>query len=403
MGIKSINQFFKKKIEKEYPSLADAFQTVYLSELGNHRIAIDAFGYIYTIMSTGTSSTIIKMANPLEEIDRSQILKYATERLFQFIIDMATYGITLVWVWDGEPLKEKEKCKLERREAKNKIIAKIDEYRKMLLLKHPLERTPQDISKYKDLLCQNICILPDEMKHFRNLITLYGFPNIQAPFEGEKMCASLAIEGLVIGVWSKDTDNYALGTPVLITGYDKHVEGRPTLKVVYLNKILEAFNKPHSWLLDLCILSGCDFNENLKNISTGNAFKKLEKYKTFEEFKKQEPEHSFENLNYENCKRLFDYQASGFDHNSTEINMNFLKFSIQGRDLSQQFGLDGLYNKLVYLINQTSGPKFIEMKKELEINEQKEVEITSRLNIVEKNDLNLSMEILSFSGEKISV
>ena len=198
MGIKSINAFLLKKLEKlekQFPEYPKAFKTVYLSEFSGHRIAIDAYGYIYTIMSTATSDVVSRMTNPLlEEIDRSKIVERSTERLFNFVTDMATYGILPVWVWDGQPLKEKDACKQKRRQEREKALNKIEEAKRILLAKHPLERTSLDTLELKKLLSRYINIFPDEMKHFRDIIKLYGFPSIQAPYEGEKMCASLAME-----------------------------------------------------------------------------------------------------------------------------------------------------------------------------------------------------------------
>jgi flap endonuclease-1 len=276
------------------------------------------------------------------------IVETAKEIIMTFICQLFSEGVTPIFVWDGEKLKSKAKCVEKRKEAKNKVLEKIIAAREHLESIHPLSRTKEDVANYKKQLVQHNTVEKYEMEHFKELFSLLGIPSITAVNEGEKLCSSLAREGLAAAVWSTDTDNYALGTPLLITGFGGYTaEGRILVNMVDLRIILKDFNKPHEWFVDFCIMCGCDFNENIPGKGPKRCYDLLMKHENIETVQENETKLDVEILNHIECRELFSKEDSGYDKKSTEIIFNITKFRELIRDVVDMYGLHNFYDKLV--------------------------------------------------------
>ena len=332
MGIKSINILLKKDVP-------GAFMIDSIDKIKNYRVAIDGCLKIWSSVCVANKAYIERMIDPLEEVNREAVINHARDLIINFTIHLVNFSITPIWVFDGKPLDAKLKCKKNRSEQRENISDKIKKKRNELELINPLLRSTKDLQELKNLMVQYNTVSRDEINHFRMILQKLGFPCVIAQNEGEKMCSSLAREGLAIGVWGNDTDNYALGTPLLITDIEK-INDENMIKFVDLREILKAYNKPHKWFVDLCILSGCDFNESIPGVGPSNAKKLLEEYDkieniTFKIPKKVLQDAKYEgmseeeikkclmdNLNYELCREIFKKEHSGFDEDSEEINFS---------------------------------------------------------------------------------
>lgn len=352
MGIKGINKFLEDN------GCGSAFYTISLDNFSKYRIAIDACGYFHKILCSANKELILKSANPLEEIDKNLILEKAKKRLDIFIEQLCNLAITPIFVWDGTKIRSKSECTKKRIEKKNNIKNEVDKLREELENLHILYRDKNEIKKFKDKLVQYNVVTSDDLNFFKEYLTRIGFPNINAKHEGEKLCSYLATKGLVAAVWSVDTDNYALGTPILITDVSGFNEiGQIMVNVVDLRIILKTLNKPHSWLVDLCIMCGCDFNTNIPNIGPKKSYNLLEKYGSVENIesfgasKKDEDgnkviltnEECLEILNYEECRDIFLVED--------ELEEKDILFDFNYEMLSENYELVESNNKLLEAIN----------------------------------------------------
>lgn len=344
MGIKSIN----KLLEKHVPNYES---TISLKLLSGYRMAIDSNLLLHSVIRKSYGDVIDSMHNPLDPIDEELVFKYLLASILEFIINMTSHQILLVWVWDGTAPPEKFRCREKRQLVKDKIKERI------LTLKEKLLSMPQicwemkDIDAYKSVLKQDSIINYSIITKIRSAIELMGFPSVQSIGEGEKMCASLAREGLVYGVWSTDTDNYALGTPVLINGFLG--SSRTFVKIVVLDYILEVLQKNHKWLIDLCIMCGCDFNENISRVGTVGSWNLMQKYNSIENIIAFNPTLDATKLIPNRCREIFSYDISGYDNDSPELKFNQELFYQWAHLLLDQYGLshyfDQLSSSLIYI------------------------------------------------------
>jgi flap endonuclease-1 len=355
MGIKSINEFLKEKSPTAY--IIDT-----LSKFGGYRIAIDGYNYLYTIMCSANKSVIYKTTDLLADIPREPIVNKARHMLIIFILQFMANGIIPVFVWDGTPLEEKKECKIKRKKDKDDVIEKISILKSKLEMQGPLFRSKQDMDKLRQHLSQCNSLQPGEVEHFQELVSSLGFPSLRAEFEGEQLCSSLAREGLVAGVWSTDTDNYALGTPILISGFDSYdSDGNVLVEITDLRQVLKDMDKSHNFLVDLCIMCGCDFNQRIPRIGPANAFKLLEKHGSLDmviENEKDKPTHM---LKHDVCRRLFAYQPSKLTEN--ELNFSYSTFTENISSIIDQYDLEDhrqhfltQVRKIAYLLPKTAEP-----------------------------------------------
>lgn len=295
MGIKSINAFLKKNVP-------DAFYCTELSYFSGRRIAIDMGLLIYTYLCIANKNTIYEMSDPLLEIDRNKVMTKIKELLIQFVMRLANHNINPIFVWDGKCLESKNKCVNDRVSKKRTIIEEIESEKERLESIHVLLRKKEDLEKFRKKLALYNYITSEEKKYFKTMLKSMGFVNLQAETEAEKLCSILSKYKKVVAVWGNDTDNYALGTRILIKGFENNY----LVNVVETKIILKELKLTKSGLTDLCIMSGCDFNQNIPNIGPAKAYKLLKTHGSLENiinngiFKDEE----IELLNYDECKNI---------------------------------------------------------------------------------------------------
>lgn len=326
MGIKSINEFLKSKVP-------EAFYTKELEDFNGYRMSIDSFNYIYSLFCACSKSVIYEMPDPMQPIPRENIINKVKTGIIYFILKLLRNRITPVFVWDGLPMEEKTICKSKRTDDKNKILAKIEAKKIEIEKIHPLYRTKELYDTLKSLLTQYNYTLPDEIEYLKKLISELGFPSIQAEHEGEKLCSALAREGLVCTVYSTDTDNYALGTPLLSTSF----EGTEQVNVVDLKVILQKLNKTHVFFVDFCILCGCDFNTNIKNIGPARAYTLLEKHDNIEKIE-SEGGKDISVLNHIRTREIFTYTPSNISEE--QLNFNLSVFQKNSERIFSEYELE---------------------------------------------------------------
>lgn len=361
MGIKALNTFLKEHC-------SDAFGNLSIDILGGYRLAVDAFGWFYTRLKAAAKTVIFRMNDPTAPINRKEILDIVSKELVNFIIGWQNYRVTLVWCWDGQPVPEKiEFAKKKRNKDKEKAREELEELKRFFASINPLSRSVEQIKRYKDLLVRCYSFIDGEMPYFRNFIEDLGYPSLQAKNEGEKLASALAREGLCYGVWSDDTDNYPLGTPLTITGFAGMHEGKQMMSVVMLHKLIEGLSRTAEWnltqfnLIDFCILCGTDFNDNMKGVAVGNAWKLIKKYGIIEYIAMYEPSKPIATLNHIRVREIFNYEPSGFVHESKELFHNKEWFNKNIMNMCMKYGLETLYQELIASTAMTTPPLKINM------------------------------------------
>lgn len=314
MGIKDLNTFLLKQSPNCFGNLS-------ISLLSGYAIAVDSSLLLYTYLATAHKNYVLKVADPLENINKALILESLKERLFSFIQTLLTYNITPVWIWDGVAVEDKIKAHERRKKPKESLSEKIKVLKDELSTMHPLARDIKKVTELRKLLSQQCYLSNEEKDQFRDLLSSLGFPCFTAESEAEALCSSLAREGKVVGVWSTDTDNFPLGTPMMITEFNgKGADGHPSLNVSFPPVALDSLNYTKEEFIDFCIMLECDFNERMTGIGPVKSQKLIDQYRKIDNIIPNKPDLPFDNLNYINCRKYFEHLPSNIA--SSELKFN---------------------------------------------------------------------------------
>lgn len=244
-----------------------------LVELSGKRIAIDAYNQIYQFLS------IIRdrfTGEPLKD-SKNRITSHLSGLLYR-TSNLLEVGIRPVFIFDGEPPEFKQAVIEGRREAREEAKKKWEE---AVAKGEPAMRFAQAASKMTDYMVESS----------QHLLDYMGIPWIQAPSEGEAMCAHLCKRGAVYATGSQDADALLFGSPLLvrnlsITGRRKvpkketYIEVKPEL--IDLSRMLKEIGITQEQLIIIGILVGTDYAPGVKGVGTKTALKIVKEQKTLE-------------------------------------------------------------------------------------------------------------------------
>lgn len=290
MGIKNLNQFLKKyKIH----------ETLDISVLKYTKIAID------------TPMFLFKFKGVCDLYSNDWLGCFIT-----LITFLRKWDIHPIFIFEGQAPPEKFNTQLERREQRQKMIAKTDliesdlndyisngsctpllleicekvkkQKNKSLLSKKTLIKNNLDVSSVKEEIDRRrnyeITITQEDLKTLKDLLNLMGISFIQSSGEAEADCVSLLYNGQVDYIVSEDTDvlaycNYKEVDFNVITSFNVHTN---TFTFISKHKVLNTLNLSSESFRDFCIMCGTDYNKNIPRVGTETAYKFIIKYHQIE-------------------------------------------------------------------------------------------------------------------------
>ncbi|KAK2822158.1 hypothetical protein Q5P01_022223 [Channa striata] len=160
------------------------------------------------------------------------------------------YDIKPVFVFDGQPPKEKSAVLKKRAESAGW---------------NSTYRTGTTSSQTKE--CSQ-------------LLELLGVPVIKAPGDAEALCAHLVKQKKVDAVASEDMDTLPFGGSILI----RQLNAKKKSEVIEysLPKLLTKLDLSQQEFVDLCILLGCDYCDKIKGLGPIKALKLIQQHRTIE-------------------------------------------------------------------------------------------------------------------------
>lgn len=312
MGLTDFNPFIKTKGTVARPRP--------LTDFSGHRLAIDAHNWSYTRLSIAHKQTVGQTNVILEEPDRNMTIGLWLSCTLDFICTLLQYHITPVFVFDGEHPREKMVTKQKRLEKKVQARQEAQTLKEQLKTFDQLMLRPEHVKKLRDLLSKDTRVARQEIELLMSILRGLGIPCLQCTTDGEKLCSMLCREGRVAAVISADTDNYALGCPlVLQLTFDEPLRVREDdprsqygLQIHQISgtetqDILAVLEMDGPTFLDWCICIGCDFNTRMPKIGVKRAYDLLKKWGRLEMLPgKYDPTC----LRYVRCRELFQYIPS---------------------------------------------------------------------------------------------
>jgi flap endonuclease-1 len=102
----------------------------------------------------------------------------------------------------------------------------------------------------------------------KRLLSLMGVPVVQAPGEAEAQCAALCENHKVFAIASEDMDSLTFGARRFLRHLTDLSFKRSPVTEFEVSKVLEELGLTMDQFIDLCILSGCDYCENIRGFIT---------------------------------------------------------------------------------------------------------------------------------------
>lgn len=177
-------------------------------------------------------------------------------------------GIRPCWVFDGKPPEAKRKILRERRKRKDEAETNKSE-----------AKDEGDMEKLLKAANQSVKITPQMTADAKELIRLLGLPVIEAPSEAEALCSIMAKKGKVYAVATEDLDCLTFGCPIQLRDFTNKDD--PVVEIK-LDLVLKGLDVTMEQFIDICILCGCDYSDNIDGIGPVKAHKLIQQYKNIE-------------------------------------------------------------------------------------------------------------------------
>ncbi len=244
-----------------------------MGELAGKKVAIDAFNTIFQFLS------IIRdrfTGEPLKD-SKGRVTSHLSGIIYRFS-NMFEAGIRPIMVFDGKPPPFKGGTINEREERKQEAEKR---WREAVEEGKPAIKYAQAASRFTSEMIDSS----------KELLGYMGVPVLQAPSEGEAMCAAMNKDGVVDFASSQDYDSLLFGAPKLLRNIsvsgrrklpkqDVWVEVRP--EVIELSKALKELGINRSQLIVIGLLIGTDYNDGVKGVGPKTALKLVKEHKTLD-------------------------------------------------------------------------------------------------------------------------
>ena len=237
-----------------------------MKELTDKTIAVDALNWLYQFLA------IIRQRDGTPLMDGNGDVTSHLSGIFYRSLKLMESGIRLVYVFDGPPPEMKRattELRHERRaEAARKWTTALEE---------------GDEREAKKYAMQSTSVNDAMIEEAKKLISAMGMPAIEAPSEGEALCAAMAQRKDAYAAATQDYDAFLFGCPRIIRNLAASKKDVPP-EMLLLEETLKGLGITREQLILLGMLVGTDFNPGgVKGIGPKKALDLVRKHKTLDE------------------------------------------------------------------------------------------------------------------------
>lgn len=302
MGIKGLTPLIK-----QYSP--ESIETRNLHSLSGSTIAIDASLFMYKMLINMRTSS-----NSYFKNQEGKIVSHITG-IFYRTTNYLAVNITPIYVFDGKPP-----------ESKGGVLKSRNE--KVENAKAAMENTELSVEQKNQLEKQTVRLTKEHVDDIKQLLDLMGVSYVQANGEAEAYASEMCRRGMVDYVVTEDMDTLTFGSPKLIrTCLDRNIKRKDVISVLNLDRILQDFKMTYEQFVDMCILCGCDYCENIPRIGNKTAYNLIQKYGSIESIiptLKQVP--SDYESKYIEARRLFTMYRDTLDLDQLTIHHSARRF-----------------------------------------------------------------------------
>jgi flap endonuclease-1 len=238
---------------------------IVLDELNGKTIAIDAYNVLYQFIS------IIRGPDGTPLSDSHGNVTSHLSGFFYRTIELTTYGIKPIYVFDGIPSILKQKtinARMKRREEAHAAW------------KEAMEKG--NLEEAKTHAQASTRMTKEIVNSAKTLLGLMGIPCLNAPSEGEAQASHMCKQDLVYAAGSQDYDTMLFGSPRVIRNLTISGKRKLPRKDIYITvepeimtfkDTLDTLGLNQKQLIWIGMMLGTDYNEGVKGIGPKTALK----------------------------------------------------------------------------------------------------------------------------------
>lgn len=240
------------------PAVKNILKRRHIGKYGNHRIGIDGHAWVHQVIPM--IAVDLYYGRPT---DRHVLTFMAKVR------NLLDYKIEPVFVFDGDFLQSKEKTFVERREQREKYRAEVESC---------LSRS--QVEKARELMKRCVSVTPEILHSIIRALRAGGIEYIISPYEADAQLYFLQKICYIDYIVTEDSDLIVYGARKILYKFSgSHVEE-------YDSENLHLCRDRHFQenILEICILSGCDYLDSIKGVGLITAHKRLKEVGTVRRF-----------------------------------------------------------------------------------------------------------------------
>ncbi|KAJ7968819.1 Exonuclease 1 [Quillaja saponaria] len=243
------------------PLLKSIMVPIHIKELEGCYVAVDTYSWLHK----GALSCSRELCKGLPT---SRHIEYCMNRVNL----LRHYGVKPVLVFDGGLLPMKGEQENKRARGRKENFARAIEH----------ESNGNSASAY-ECYQKAVDISPSIARELIQVLKQENVLYVVAPYEADAQMTFLAASKQVEAVITEDSDLIPFGCPRIIFKMDKFGQGVEfQYSLLQKNKELSFEGFTRQMILEMCILSGCDYLQSLPGMGLKRAHALIKKFKTYD-------------------------------------------------------------------------------------------------------------------------
>ncbi|XP_059289775.1 exonuclease 1 isoform X3 [Lycium ferocissimum] len=243
------------------PLLKSIMLPINIKDLKGCNVAVDTYSWLHK-GALSCSKELCKGIPTTKHID------YCMHRVNL----LRHHGVKPILVFDGGPLPMKIEQENKRGRSRKENLSRAIEH-----------ETNGNMTAAYECYQKAVDISPSMARDLIQVLKLENVCYVVAPYEADAQMTFLAISKQVDAVITEDSDLIAFGCPRIIYKMDKFGQGVEfRYSKLDQNKELNLTGFTKQMLLEMCILSGCDYLQSLPGMGLKKAHALIKKFKSFD-------------------------------------------------------------------------------------------------------------------------
>ncbi|CAK9171623.1 unnamed protein product, partial [Ilex paraguariensis] len=243
------------------PLLKSIMVSIHIKELEGCCVAVDTYSWLHK-GAFACSRELCKGQPTTKHID------YCMHRVNL----LRHYGVRPILVFDGGHLPMKSEQENKRARARKENLDRAME----------LESNGNSAAAF-ECYQKAVDISPSVAHELIQVLKQENVGYVVAPYEADAQMTFLAVSKQVDAVITEDSDLIAFGCPRIIYKMDKFGQGVEFRNsMLQQNKDLNLTGFTKQMLLEMCILSGCDYLQSLPGMGLKRAHALIKKFKSYD-------------------------------------------------------------------------------------------------------------------------